>query len=136
MRTIRYSRQRELVLQAVQSTDRHPTAEMVYQCLKKDNPGLSLGTVYRNLNYLSESGQIMRLNTPIERYDGNTNPHAHLRCTICGTVFDLDCPYDGALDYRVNDATPHLIRYHELMFYGTCAQCAAQAQGDCGNDEN
>ncbi|MCC8123662.1 MAG: hypothetical protein LIO58_08995 [Oscillospiraceae bacterium] len=51
-------------------------------------------------------------------------------------MFDLDCPYDGALDYRVNDATPHLIRYHELMFYGTCAQCAAQAQGDCGNDEN
>ena len=50
----RYSRQRELIFETLKGTDRHPTAEMVYQWLKPENPNLSLGTVYRNLNLLAE----------------------------------------------------------------------------------
>ena len=50
----RYSRQRELIYEAVLGSDQHPTAEMVFQWLKPENPSLSLGTVYRNLNLLTE----------------------------------------------------------------------------------
>ena len=57
----RYSRQRELIYQALCQTDEHPTAEMVYRWLKPENPALSLGTVYRNLNLLADEGVIRRM---------------------------------------------------------------------------
>ena len=46
-RATRYSRKREAILNAIQSTDCHPSAEWVYQTLKPTHPDLSLGTVYR-----------------------------------------------------------------------------------------
>ena len=65
----RYSRQRELIYQTLCRTDEHPTAEMVYRWLKPENPSLSLGTVYRNLNLLADEGVIRRMAFPVERYD-------------------------------------------------------------------
>ena len=57
----RYSRQRELIYQALRDTKEHPTADMIYQALRPEHPTLSLGTVYRNLNVLSSDGRIVRM---------------------------------------------------------------------------
>ena len=57
----KFSRQRELIRNHLQSRCDHPTAEMIYTALKENDPKLSLGTVYRNLRLLSELGQISRL---------------------------------------------------------------------------
>ena len=61
----RYSRQRELIYEALRQTEQHPTAEMIYQWLKPANPSLSLGTVYRNLNLLADEGAIRRMAFPM-----------------------------------------------------------------------
>ena len=61
MKGKRYSRQRELIYQTLMATDQHPTAEMIYNWLKPENPSLSLGTVYRNLNLLADEGSITRM---------------------------------------------------------------------------
>ena len=119
----RYSRQRELIYQALMHTDQHPTAEMVYQWLKPTNPDLSLGTVYRNLNLLVDEGAAVRMAFPVERYDANVEPHPHFRCEVCGGVFDLDLPYDRELDQKALIASGHDIRAHELLFHGTCVNC-------------
>ena len=63
----RYSRQRELIYQAVLGSKEHPTAEMVYQWLKPVAPNLSLGTVYRNLTLLAEEGVLIRMPFPVDR---------------------------------------------------------------------
>ena len=89
MNGTRYSRQRELIYEAVKGSGQHPTAEMVYRWLKPANPSLSLGTVYRNLNLLTEEGRIVRMAFPVERYDADTSLHTHFRCDRCGGVFDL-----------------------------------------------
>lgn len=123
----RYSRQRELIYQALCATREHPTADMVYQWLKPENPNLSLATVYRNLNLLADEGVITRMPFPVERYDADTRPHAHLRCASCGGVCDLDLPYDAALDAAAS-APGHRIDGHSLLFHGACAHCA-QANG-------
>lgn len=119
----RYSRQRELIYQALMHTDQHPTAEMVYQWLKPTNPNLSLGTVYRNLNLLVDEGAAVRMAFPVERYDANVEPHPHFRCETCGGVFDLDLPYDKGLDEKALLASGHDIRSHELIFHGICVNC-------------
>ena len=54
---MRYSKQRELVMQTVENLCDHPTAEEIYDTAAKECPGLSLGTVYRNLNSLVEAGR-------------------------------------------------------------------------------
>ena len=115
----RYSRQRELIYEALMHTDQHPTAEMIYQWLKPTNPNLSLGTVYRNLNLLVDEGAAVRMAFPVERYDANVEPHAHFRCQVCGGVFDLDLPYDKELDHKALLASGHDIKAHELIFHGT-----------------
>ncbi|MDR1131955.1 MAG: transcriptional repressor [Oscillospiraceae bacterium] len=125
MATKRYSRQRERICRAVLDTTEHLTAEMVYQRLKPESPSLSLGTVYRNLNRLVEEGCIVKLPFPVERFDGITEPHAHFLCGKCGRVFDMpDVDYDSALDAKAGAVYRHTVRRHELIFYGSCADCA------------
>ena len=120
----RYSKQRELVYRAVLNTKEHPTAEMVYNWLKPENPNLSLGTVYRNLKQLVEEGEVMRLPFPIERYDANTAPHAHFMCRSCESVCDLaEMNYDTSLDSLAEQTSGHAVERHELFFYGTCLNC-------------
>ena len=119
----RYSRQRELIYETLKQTTEHPTAEMLYQWLKPENPNLSLGTVYRNLNLLADEGSITRMAFPVERYDANTAPHPHFCCRACGKVYDLELPYDAALDEQALMASGHDIAGHEVLFYGTCVHC-------------
>ena len=62
---MRYSKQRELVMQTVENLCDHPTAEEIYDTAAKECPGLSLGTVYRNLNSLVEAGRVRRVSIPV-----------------------------------------------------------------------
>ena len=68
---MRYSKQRELVMQTVQNLCDHPTAEEIYDAAVKECPGLSLGTVYRNLNSLVDAGRVRRVSIPgkADRFD-------------------------------------------------------------------
>ena len=120
----RYSKQRELIYEAVRGTNEHPTAETVYHWLKPENPALSLGTVYRNLNQLADDGNLLRLPFPVERFDANTTPHAHFCCRVCGRVFDLDgLAYEPALDKTAEQKSGHCVERHELLFSGVCINC-------------
>ena len=83
---MRYSKQRELVMQQVETLRDHPTAEEIYQHALKECPGLSLGTVYRNLNSLVEAGRVRRVSIPgqPDRFDHTLPWQGHLYCTCCG----------------------------------------------------
>ena len=88
---LKYSRQRESIKANLMHRTDHPTADMVYDDIRKIYPNISLGTVYRNLGLLSDLGEITRLATltGADRYDGNTRPHSHFVCRKCGCVYDL-----------------------------------------------
>ena len=111
----RYSRQRELIYRALLASK----ADMVYQMLKPENPNLSLGTVYRNLNLLAEEGIIVRMPFPVERYDADTTPHPHFQCQCCGQVSDLNLPYDKRLDEQVAELGHEVAGYYLPEFAQT-----------------
>lgn len=124
----RYSRQRELIYEAVRKSREHPTAEMVYQWLKPDNPNLSLGTVYRNLNLLAQEGILIRMPFPVERYDADVRPHSHFRCRDCGRVFDLGVKYDPEIDDQAaHEAKGFQVDSHDLTFIGLCPGCQTRS---------
>ena len=64
MAAIKYSRQREAIKHYLASTKEHPTADTVYLHVKEDFPNISLGTVYRNLNLLTDIGEAIKIPTP------------------------------------------------------------------------
>jgi Fe2+ or Zn2+ uptake regulation protein len=125
-----YSKQRDLILQAVSASKAHPTAEAIYNQLKAEYPRLSLATVYRNLNQLCGKGALRRLYLPDspDRFDGTVEPHYHLYCTGCSSVIDLQ---DNVADWRtlLKGGMPHRITGCNVLFYGTCADCLAQDGG-------
>ena len=56
--------QRMLVLETVNKLQCHATADEIYRAIVKDHPNISRATVYRNLNSLSESGDIRKREIP------------------------------------------------------------------------
>ena len=126
---MRYSRQRELVLRQVQSRCDHPTAEEIYTAVRGNCPGLSLGTVYRNLNGLVEAGRVRRVTIPgqADRFDRTLEEHDHMYCTCCGRVEDVRLD-KTPLDKMLADRPELAVTGYTLTLYGVCSACR-EAQG-------
>ena len=122
------SRQREAILRVLQSTESHPTADWIYDTVRQQIPNISLGTVYRNLAKLTQSGDILRLDVGdgMDHYDATTTPHYHLFCRKCGHLQDLTMDYQTHLDTEAAHSFNGDIHGHALVFYGTCQNCRHQ----------
>ena len=119
----RYSRQREVILDFLQSTKSHPSAEMVYNALKTEYTTLSLATVYRNLKLLAQDGTIICIPLPIERYDGTQSEHPHFWCKRCGQLMDMEEEGFHDIMEHINRTSAHKIERCELLFTGICENC-------------
>lgn len=124
---IRLSRQRQIILNEVLFSKSHPTADMVYKNVQEALPRISLGTVYRNLESLSEAGYILRIDTGKgpRRYDGTPHSHAHIRCIRCDSLEDL--PEFTALEKVLKEdiQTPYEIHDIIVEVRGICPGCAS-----------
>ena len=126
-RGLRRTRPREVVLEVVRTTDSHPTAEQVHELVRRRLPRVSLGTVYRNLRRLVETGLVKELPGPHARFDGNATDHHHFTCTACGRIVDVagalaDAPA-RALTARIAALTGLGITHQRIEFYGRCDAC-------------
>ena len=122
-------KKRQAILDFLQNTTAHPSAEMVFNHLKPEIPDLSLGTVYRNLSMFKEQGKIISLGTVngVERFDGNTKPHVHFICTGCSDVADLpEVRVPAELNRQVAGATGGRVDSCQLTFTGECSKCLAK----------
>lgn len=113
------------VLKAVQAMKNHPTADEVYEEVARENPSISKGTVYRNLNRLDETGQIHRLSMPEgpDHFDHCCTEHYHVRCISCGRVFDVDMDFIPDLDKKIRDKQGFDFTGCDIVFRGICPGC-------------
>ena len=121
----RNSKQRTAILEILEGTTSHPTAEWVYQEAIRSIPNISLGTVYRNLSKLAEAGiiQRMEIGDGIVHYDYTTDPHDHFYCNECGRLYDVPLAYDKNLDKVANETRFGKIDWHQLIYHGVCKAC-------------
>lgn len=121
----RRSIQRETILKVVMNSDSHPTADWIYQEVKKEIPNISLGTVYRDLKFLVKTGDILKLEIAgsSSRYDGNTESHCHFRCKKCGLMLDLDEPVDHSIEERLAQKSGLKITRQRVELTGLCKNC-------------
>ena len=124
------SRLRERILEMLKSTETHPTADWIYDRLKREFPKLSMGTVYRNLNILVDQGVTQRIDfgSTFGRFDANIASHYHFICERCGSITDLELPVNDGLNERVKKATPFTVHRHRIEFYGVCDRCKGEAE--------
>lgn len=123
---LRHSRQRERIYEYLISSREHPSAEMVYNDLRPEIPGLSLGTVYRNLRLLEELGKVRRVASfqGTERYDAICGDHAHFLCQRCGMIQDLSSANSQAIRAAIELDDGFQMTKLDLTITGLCPDCA------------
>ena len=122
----RNTRQREVILEELRRLSSHPTAVGLYEIVRRRLPRISLGTVYRNLEILSRSGVIQKLELegPRRRFVGSVSDHYHITCLNCGKVEDVCLEPFRALEDSVRSVSEYEILGHSLKFLGMCPQCS------------
>ena len=117
---MRNTKQRICILEFINNAYIHPTASEVYENVKREIPNISLGTVYRLLNKLTEEGCIKRIKMPndIDRFDKINDFHAHFLCQKCNRVFDLESFKD--FDFSIKN---HIVVDYEVNLKGICRDC-------------
>ena len=125
MNTSKRSKQREAILEVLHNTKTHPTADAIYKEVQKKIPNISLGTVYRNLAKLSEAKTIVKVGagTGTEHFDGNSIPHYHVVCTVCGAIDDIDAEPLEEINLWAAKLFKGEIYKHSTIFFGKCEKC-------------
>jgi len=121
----RSTNQRQVILEEIKKSNSHPTADDIYESVRKRLPKISLGTIYRNIEILYENGLIEKIG-PLSnqmRYDGITKNHYHIRCIRCGRVVDAPIKTINRLNDDVRKQTDYMILGHRLEYIGICPDC-------------
>lgn len=116
--------QRRAIIEALHNDTSHPTAEDVYNNVKKTMPDISLATVYNTLELLHKIGGILKLEVigGKAHYDPFTKPHIHLVCTMCGRIVDVEKPIPE-MELSKNERKGFKIKGFNIVFYGVCPNC-------------
>jgi Fur family ferric uptake transcriptional regulator len=137
---VRKTEQRTLILQALKNCSPHPAAEEVYKQVRERMPGISLATVYRNLDRMTRLGLIRRLGSGgsrRRRYDPGTNAHGHFWCLSCGAVEDIPPDLQQPAIDRAHPWLRQRVVYTASTDYqGLCPRCAGGTGESPSKQEN
>ena len=124
MKQRRNTKQHQLVLDAVRARNDHPSADQIYLSVRAIDSKISRGTVYRNLNLLTQSGELLQVKVPnADRFEHRLDFHYHILCTECGAVCDAPLSYHTELDQEMIIKTGYAITKHRTVFEGLCPNC-------------
>ncbi|MCX8159833.1 MAG: transcriptional repressor [Candidatus Saccharicenans sp.] len=117
---IRISAYRLKIFEYLINERTHPTAEEIYEVIKRDLPAISPATVYNTLRLFLEKKivQLVSVEKNEGRYDATLSWHGHLKCLACGKVFDLHIEtlkLDGLEGFEIFEK--------HLNLKGLCPEC-------------
>ncbi|MCP4632954.1 MAG: transcriptional repressor [candidate division Zixibacteria bacterium] len=119
----RITKQREVILEEIRKLKTHPTADEIYMIVREKLPKISLGTVYRNLDILSDMEEIRKMNIGGQwRYDYHFGDHHHVHCIKCNRIDDIYGLKEIEID-KARGITDFEILDYKLEFQGICPSC-------------
>ena len=115
--------QRLAIYKALYNTKEHPSAEVIFQQVKKQFPMISLGTVYKTLEKFHEAELIRKVNSveEIGRYEVETGTHHHMICEKCQKIHDI---HELSGTIPLPEKPGFKITRHQVIFHGCCENCA------------
>ncbi len=117
--------QRLAVYEYLSKTKEHPNAEALFNQLQPQYPTMSLATVYKTIEILSQLGLVKILNTGEDsfRYDADISDHAHVKCKHCNKVEDVpDLLFSDMVNFA-EQKTGYEVDSKQIYFYGKCPSC-------------
>ena len=119
--------QRAAILEVVRSAEKHLTAGEIFERVRRHNPTIAYGTVYRTLHLLAERGLILEFpfGDQASRFDRRTDRHDHVHCLVCGELVDVDVPSTLLARVVAEEQTGFRISAHQTVFSGVCPACQA-----------
>ncbi|WP_417913211.1 Fur family transcriptional regulator [Candidatus Electronema sp. TJ] len=132
----RPTKQRQVMLEELAKAN-HPTACELYERVRLRLHRIGLGTIYRNLELMAASGIILKLEVggSQKRYDAQTEPHYHIRCSRCGLVENIDMHVIQNVIAAASRKTAYNIIGHHIEFTGECPKCQRKARNACLEQE-
>jgi len=127
---LRQTKQRSLILEELKKSKTHPTAEELFLHIKEKMPSISFATVYRNLNFLKNKGEILELSLGkySSRYDGDISMHHHFFCLGCNRIFDIYFSSNDRLTRHIEEKLNFKVKYQRRDFYGYCKDCKGKTR--------
>lgn len=121
----RMTPQRIAILEEIRAAGGHLTAAEVIDRVHERHPSISVGTVYRTLNMFAERGVILEFpfGNQASRFDGRTERHDHVHCTVCGELRDVEVPSALLAHQVAEDQSGYEIQGHQTIFSGICPKC-------------
>jgi Fur family ferric uptake transcriptional regulator len=128
--TLKFTKQRELILNFLYENDDHYTPEDIYILLKKEYPTINIGiaTVYRTLTLLEESGIASSISFGAQgkKYElGLKKHHDHLICTACGEIIEFFDETIEAQQEKIAKQFSFKMTDHTMKIVGLCKNCQA-----------
>ena len=119
------TKQRQCVLRVIQESEKHLTANEVFEEARGLLPGISFATVYNSLRFLKNEGLIgdIQLGMDAHRYDRNLTRHDHAVCNKCGTIVDLKLPLPARVLEKATELSNFETESIELTLRGRCPEC-------------
>lgn len=118
----RVTPQRIAVMEYMNSTFDHPSAEQVYKAVRQIHPRISFSTVYKTLKMLQSHGVVSEISMSTgARYDMRRTPHINLVCMQCNAIEDLEGDFVNAFFMRVSHESKYKLDSFEIR--GLCGVC-------------
>lgn len=126
---LKYTRQREIVLNILYHSDTHFTPESLYMEIKRKEPNLNVGiaTVYRTLNLLEDSQMVTSLSFSAagKKFELANKPHHdHLICKNCGKIVEFENSIVERQQALIAKEHKFKLTGHLMQLYGICETCA------------
>ena len=129
--------QRIAIVREVAGDESHPSAQELFERLRRMLPTMSFATVYNTLSALADAGLGGQLSLApgSTRFDPNTHPHDHVVCDACGAVRDVAPPpserasSDEGGRALASAAPGFSVRSVERIFRGLCVHCRGAGAG-------
>lgn len=118
--------QRLVIARILAESKGHPSVEDIYNQLKRDFPGISQATVYRNIMLLKSLGEVLEIGFAgsSARYDGKKPyPHPHVVCLKCNKIIDPELNSLRDMTEEIVDESGFEIVTYRLDFFGICPEC-------------
>lgn len=125
----RITPQRIAIVEYIMNTEEHPSAEQIYQIIKKDYPTVSLSTVYKTLDLLRKKRLVNEIEVNGEsRFDANVDEHLNLVCIRCGKIEDVDDKSIKEIQLKASKKSRYLIVRSSFDLYGYCGDCKSKLE--------
>jgi Fur family ferric uptake transcriptional regulator len=128
-RGLRLTGQRRTIARVLEESGDHPDVEELHARASREDPGISIATVYRTVKLFEESGIIERLEfrDGRARYeDAERDHHDHLIDIHTGEVIEFVDPDIEALQERIAERLGYRLMGHRLELYGLPAERKAR----------